>query len=119
MIKSELVQRIADQNPHLYKRHVEIIVATVLSKITSVLSAGDRVEIRGFGVFSARTRQARIAHNPKTGKRVAVSPKRMPLFRTGKEMRQRLNGDTTVDFVKRPLFESKSLEKLVNRTAAK
>ena len=119
MIKSELIQRIADQKPHLYKRQVEIIVDTILGKVTSVLSAGGRVEIRGFGVFSAKTWRARIAHNPKTGKRVAVSPKRMPLFSTGKEMRQRLNGDTTVDFVKRPLFESKSLEKLVNRTAAK
>jgi integration host factor subunit beta len=91
MLKSELVERIAAQNPHLYPRDVEKIVNTILGEITAALSRGDRVEIRGFGVFSARKRPARSSRNPRTGAPVAVDQKSAPFFKTGKEMRERLN----------------------------
>jgi integration host factor subunit beta len=92
MIKSELVQRIAQANPHLYQRHVELIVNTILEEITAALSRGDRVELRGFGAFSVKNRPARTGRNPRTGARVAVEQKYVPFFKTGKEMRERLNG---------------------------
>jgi integration host factor subunit beta len=91
MIKSELVQRISSQNPHLYQRDVENIVNAILGEIIAAMARGDRVEIRGFGVFSVRSRRARIARNPQTGRTVAIEKKVWPFFRTGKEMRARLN----------------------------
>ncbi|WP_026608184.1 integration host factor subunit beta [Methylocapsa acidiphila] len=91
MIKSELVQRIADRNPHLYLRDVEKIVNAILDEITSALSRGDRVELRGFGAFSVKHRDARVGRNPRTGAHVAVDEKAVPFFKTGKEMRERLN----------------------------
>ena len=91
MIKSELVQRIANRNPHLYLRDVEKIVNAILDEITSALSRGDRVELRGFGAFSVKHRDARIGRNPRTGAHVAVDEKSVPFFKTGKEMRERLN----------------------------
>ena len=93
MIKSELVQRIAVQNPHLYQRDVETIVNTVLNEIIAALARGDRVELRGFGAFSVKHRQARIGRNPRTGADVSVNRKSVPFFKTGKEIRQRLNHD--------------------------
>ncbi len=93
MIKSELVQKIAQANPHLYQRHVELIVNTVLEEITRALSRGDRVELRGFGAFSVKNRPARTGRNPRTGAKVSVEQKFVPFFKTGKEMRERLNGD--------------------------
>jgi integration host factor subunit beta len=93
MIKSELVQRIAVQNPHLYQRDVETIVNTVLNEIIAALARGDRVELRGFGAFSVKDRQARIGRNPRTGADVSVNRKSVPFFKTGKEIRQRLNHD--------------------------
>lgn len=92
MIKSELVQRIAQNNPHLYQRHVEMIVNTILDEITAALARGDRVELRGFGAFSVKHRPARTGRNPRTGEKVAVEQKNVPFFKTGKEMRERLNG---------------------------
>lgn len=92
MIKSELVQKIADANPHLYQRDVENIVNAILEQIVAALSRGDRVELRGFGAFSVKRRDARTGRNPRTGKQVAVSEKAVPYFKTGKEMRERLNG---------------------------
>ncbi len=92
MIKSELVQRIAQANPHLYQRHVEMIVNTILDEITAALARGDRVELRGFGAFSVKHRPARTGRNPRTGAKVAVEQKNVPFFKTGKEMRERLNG---------------------------
>jgi len=92
MIKSELVQRIAQNNPHLYQRHVEMIVNTILDEITAALARGDRVELRGFGAFSVKNRPARTGRNPRTGEKVAVEQKNVPFFKTGKEMRERLNG---------------------------
>lgn len=91
MIKSELVQRIAEYNPHLYQRDVENIVNAILDEITNALANGDRVELRGFGAFSVKTREARIGRNPRTGEAVKVDQKAVPVFKTGKEMRMRLN----------------------------
>ncbi len=93
MIKSELVQKIADANPHLYQRDVENIVNAILEQIVSALARGDRVELRGFGAFSVKKRDARTGRNPRTGKQVDVSEKAVPYFKTGKEMRERLNGE--------------------------
>jgi len=92
MIKSELVQAIAERNPHLYQRDVEHIVNTILEEIVAALSRGDRVELRGFGAFSVKNRPARVGRNPRTGQKVAVARKFVPFFKTGKEMRERLNG---------------------------
>jgi integration host factor subunit beta len=91
MIKSGLVQRIAEQNPHLYQRDVEKLVNAILTSIVIALTRGDRVEIRGFGVFSVKCRGARAGRNPRTGAYVAIDGKNVPFFRTGKEMRERLN----------------------------
>lgn len=92
MIKSELVQRIADANPHLYQRDVELIVNAILEEIVGALARGDRVELRGFGAFSVKNRPARVGRNPRTGEQVKVDEKHVPFFKTGKEMRERLNG---------------------------
>jgi len=91
MIKSELVQRVAAQNPHLYQRDVENIVGAILNEIIAALARGDRVELRGFGAFSVKNRPARTGRNPRTGAHVAVNEKHVPFFKTGKEMRERLN----------------------------
>jgi integration host factor subunit beta len=91
VIKSELVQRIADRNPHLYLRDVENIVNAILDEVTDALTRGDRVELRGFGAFSVKRRDARLGRNPRTGEHVDVDEKSVPFFKTGKEMRERLN----------------------------
>ncbi|WP_334176826.1 integration host factor subunit beta [Pseudoxanthobacter sp.] len=91
MIKSELVQLIADKNPHLYQRDVENIVNAILDEIVGALARGDRVELRGFGAFSVKNRPARLGRNPRTGEQVDVDEKFVPFFKTGKEMRLRLN----------------------------
>jgi integration host factor subunit beta len=92
MIKSELVQRIAEQNTHLYQRDIENIVSAILDEIVKALARGDRVELRGFGAFSRKARSARIGRNPRTGDAVEVEEKFVPVFKTGKELRLRLNG---------------------------
>ena len=94
MTKSELIQRLAERNPHLYQRDVERIVATILDEITAALSRGDRVELRGFGAFSVKHRGARIGRNPRTGESVSVAEKVVPYFKTGKELRERLNANS-------------------------
>ena len=94
MIKSELVLKIAEQNPHLYQRDVENIVNAILDTIADALARGDRVELRGFGAFSIKRRDARTGRNPRTGETVSVSEKMIPVFKTGKEMRIRLNEAT-------------------------
>ena len=91
MIKSELVQRIAENNPHLYLRDVENIVNAILDEITGALARGDRVELRGFGAFAVKRRDARQGRNPRTGANVSVEEKSVPFFKTGKELRERLN----------------------------
>ena len=91
MIKSQLIQKLADENPHLYQRDVERIVSSVFEEITDALSQGDRVELRGFGAFSVKHRDARVGRNPRTGESVEVPQKRVPFFKTGKDLRDRMN----------------------------
>jgi integration host factor subunit beta len=93
MIKSELIQLIAQQNPHLYHRDVERIINTIFDEIIVALARGDRVELRGFGAFSVKSRNARQGRNPRTGDSVAVDAKRIPFFKTGKELRDKLNDE--------------------------
>jgi len=92
MIRSELIQKLADENPHLYQRDVERIVNTIFEEITGAMSRGDRVELRGFGAFSVKKRDARTGRNPRTGEAVDVEEKHVPFFKTGKLLRDRLNG---------------------------
>jgi integration host factor subunit beta len=91
MTKSELILRLAERNPHLFHRDVERIVTTIFDEISEALSRGDRVELRGFGAFSVKQRDARIGRNPRTGESVAVVDKIIPFFKTGKQLRERLN----------------------------
>lgn len=91
MTKSELVQKLAEANPHLYQRDVEVIVSAIFDEIAAALARGDRVELRGFGAFSVKRRDARVGRNPRTGDSVAVSEKHIPFFKTGKQLRDRLN----------------------------
>ena len=93
MIRSELIQKIADENPHLYQRDVERIVNTIFDEVTSAMSRGNRVELRGFGAFSVKQRDARVGRNPRTGETVSVDEKHVPFFKTGKLLRDRLNGN--------------------------
>ncbi|WP_299732729.1 integration host factor subunit beta [uncultured Tateyamaria sp.] len=92
MIRSELIQKIADENPHLYQRDVERIVNTIFDEVTDAMARGDRVELRGFGAFSVKKRDARVGRNPRTGETVDVEEKHVPFFKTGKLLRDRLNG---------------------------
>lgn len=111
MTKSELIQRLAERNPHLYMRDVEKIVDTVFEEITAALVTGNRVELRGFGAFSVKEREARMGRNPRTGESVFVEAKRLPFFKTGKALRERLNDETgsaqsTDDSADAPAYES-------------
>jgi integration host factor subunit beta len=92
MTKSELIARLAERTPHLYLRDVERIVATIFEEVSAALARGDRVELRGFGAFSVKHREARVGRNPRTGATVHVAEKYIPFFKTGKELRERLNG---------------------------
>ncbi|MBL6779611.1 MAG: integration host factor subunit beta [Proteobacteria bacterium] len=94
MIRSELIQTIADQNPHLFQRDVERIVNTIFEGITDAMARGERVELRGFGAFSVKKRDARVGRNPRTGEAVDVDAKSVPFFKTGKLLRDRLNGNS-------------------------
>jgi integration host factor subunit beta len=91
VIKSELIDRISVQNPHLYRQHAEKIVNTIFSEITAAMTRGDRVELRGFGVFFVKVREGRTGRNPRTGALVSVGSKAVPFFRSGKEMKSLLN----------------------------
>ena len=98
MIKSELVERIRNQNPHLHRHHIEGLVNAILDEIALSISRGNRVELRGsarlprgFGAFTARVHAPRVGRNPKTGTDVLVPKKIVPYFKPGKEIRQRLN----------------------------
>ena len=93
MTKSELIARLAEANPHLYQRDVERIVTTIFEEITAALVRGDRVELRGFGAFSAKARGARVGRNPRTGEAVHVAAKHIPYFKTGKQLRELLNAE--------------------------
>ncbi|ENN92744.1 integration host factor subunit beta [Bartonella bovis] len=91
MIKSELIQIIARYNPHLLQRDVENIVNAVFEEISTALVNGDRIELRGFGAFAVKSRSARNGRNPRTGETVVVEKKWVPFFKTGKDLRDRLN----------------------------
>ena len=91
MTKSELILRLAERNPHLYQREVERIVSTMFDEISAALARGDRVELRGFGAFSVKNRDARTGRNPRTGETVYVAKKSVPFFKVGKDLRERLN----------------------------
>ena len=91
MTKSELIAWLAAANPHLYQRDIERVVTTIFDEITNALAVGDRVELRGFGAFSVKQRSARIGRNPRTGESVQVSEKFIPYFKTGKQIRDKLN----------------------------
>ena len=92
MTKSELIARLAQTHPHLYQRDVERIVTTIFDEITGALARGDRVELRGFGAFSVKQRGARVGRNPRTGAAVSVTEKFIPYFKTGKQLRDKING---------------------------
>ena len=91
MIKSKLVERISLQTPHRYRQDAEKIVNIIFAEITAAMARGDRVESRGFGVFFVKLREGRTGRNPRTGASVSVPQKGVPFFRTGKEMKSRLN----------------------------
>jgi integration host factor subunit beta len=93
MTKSELITYVTEKNPHLYQRDVERIITTIFEEISTALSRGDRVELRGFGAFSIKQRNARIGRNPRTGASVEVSAKKVPYFKTGKQLRNMLNNN--------------------------
>jgi integration host factor subunit beta len=89
--KSELIAELSAANPHLTGRDVELIVATIFNEITVALSRGERVELRGFGAFTVKRRDARTGRNPRTGEAVPVDEKAVPFFKAGKELRERVN----------------------------
>lgn len=91
MTKSELISRIAELNPHLFQRDVKRIVSTIFEEVAAALARGDRVELRGFGAFSVKSRGPRIGRNPRTGEAVQVLPKTVPFFKTGKLLRELIN----------------------------
>ena len=91
MTKSELIAKLADENAHLFQRDVERIVTTIFDEISHALAHGDRVELRGFGAFSVKERGSRVGRNPRTGESVEVGEKYIPYFKTGKQLRERLN----------------------------
>jgi integration host factor subunit beta len=93
MIKSELIATLAAENPHLTQRDIERVVGVILERMIGALEDGGRVELRGFGAFSVRSRPARSGRNPRTGEAVQVRAKNVPFFKSGKELRARLNGD--------------------------
>jgi integration host factor subunit beta len=97
VIKSELIQKIAAANPHLYHRDVERIVNVIFDEIIEALSRGERVELRGFGAFTVKHRAPRLGRNPRTGASVSVEEKFVPFFKTGKELRERLNDGAGVN----------------------
>jgi integration host factor subunit beta len=93
MIKSELIAALAKENPHLTQRDIERVVGVILERMIQALESGGRVELRGFGAFSVRPRDARAGRNPRTGESVRVRAKNVPFFKAGKELRARLNSE--------------------------
>lgn len=91
MTKSDLIQKLAEANPRLYHRDIEVIVTLIFDQIAAALARGGRVELRGFGAFAVTRRNARIGRNPRTGHQVSVAEKHVPFFKAGKQMRDRLN----------------------------
>ena len=97
MLKSELINRIAELNPHLFHRDVEKIVNVVFDEIVDALARGERVELRGFGAFTVKHRAPRVGRNPRTGQSVEVEEKFVPFFKTVKDLRERLNAGQSED----------------------
>lgn len=93
MIKSELIAKLASENPHLTQKDVERVVGVIFERMIAALETNGRVELRGFGAFSVRSRPARAGRNPRTGESVSVKAKHVPFFKSGKELRERLNAD--------------------------
>jgi len=93
MTKSDLVQRLTADNPHLHRSDAEVIVTAIFNEIAAGLARGERVELRGFGAFTVRKRAARIGHNPATGDRVAVGEKYHTHFRTSRQLHDRISRD--------------------------
>ncbi len=93
MTKSELILRLAELNPHLFQRDVERIVSTIFDEVAKALARGDRVELSGYGAISVKRRAQRTGRNPRTGEAVDVAAKAIPYFKTGKQLRDRLNGE--------------------------
>ncbi|MBP3346054.1 MAG: integration host factor subunit beta [Alphaproteobacteria bacterium] len=91
MTRSELIEKIANKNPHLMLKDVEKIVAVIFDTIIASLAKGERVEFRGFGAFSVRNRSSRIAKNPRTGEQVSVEERKIPHFKIGKQLFELLN----------------------------
>ena len=91
MIKSELVRKIIKTHPDLYQRDADLIINTIFNEISEALARGDRVEIRGFGSFNTKETQARVGRNPKSGQKIPVEGKLKPVFRTGRELKKRIN----------------------------
>ena len=97
MIRSELIQKIADENPHLTQRHVERIVNTVFEEIIEALAKGDRVELRGFGAFSVKARNARVGRNPRTGELIPIDARRVATFHASHKLKALIQGDAVDD----------------------
>ncbi len=93
MTKSQLIAKLVRKFPHLYQRDAEVLVNTILSEISTGLINGERIELRGFGAFSIRKRDPRLARNPKNGAAVKVTERYAIYFRAGKELRERINAD--------------------------
>src|SRR3569832_2781068 len=91
MIKSQLIAKLANENPHLTQRDIERVVGVILDRMVQALAGGGRVALRGYGAFSVRSRPARAGRNPRTGEQVSVKAKHVPFFKSGKELRERLN----------------------------
>ena len=94
MTKSELIGELSAANEHLSNRDIEVIVGTIFNEITAALARGERVELRGFGAFTVKKRDARTGRNPRTGAAVPVDEKAVPFFKAGKELRERVNRGT-------------------------
>ena len=94
MVKRELVEKVARRYSQFSKKEAEVVVNEVFACMTEALAQGARIELRGFGVFEVRQREARNGRNPRTGASIAVAAKRVPFFKVGKALRDRVNGET-------------------------
>lgn len=119
MIKSELIEKIAGENPHLFQRDVELIVNVIFDEIITALAEQKRVELRGFGAFSVKHRPARSGRNPRTGEQVFVDEKYVPYFKTGKELRLRMNKDSETKSTVKSVPKAKTTAKAKAKTTAK
>ena len=94
MTKSELIQKLADQTPSIPRKDMELVVNVIFDSMRDALVAGERIEIRGFGSFQVKVREAREGRNPKTGEPVHISAKRTPFFKVGKELKEMVDKST-------------------------